>query len=459
MGNTVGAQPKWNPQASGEYLTDLRDTEDGLLARRQLWSGRFMKTLECVCEPGNEAIVKVYLKRDSRQEHSELSKVLHNTNDARRCLLAHDDGGQLMLSHVWPFQRVIDGPRAVYLIRQKAQHTLASRIGSRPFPTAGEKRWLAFQLLHAVHQAHSRGVVHGDIKAENCALTSWSWLLLTDFATYKPAFLPRDNPSEFSFFFDTGGRRRCYIAPERFHTSDSYVWSNFSPEDAQQQSAADVANSPTEASRGLRMERSTFAADIFSAGCVIAELFSDGVAPFDLSSLLSYAACGPESDLDKQGVLDHIDDRDCRALVRSMITLDPSQRPSAQECLQSQLGRLFPHYFETCLHPLLGNMLDMSPNARISSFLTQHEQICSIICAEENRSNRVDTKSTLAMPTGNWQCFAKFSYDDSCSIMEVPTSDETLQHDARTYESMRLLVCCCFFFRIKGCFPFCTLMC
>ena len=26
--------------------------------------------------------------------------------------------------------------------------------------------------------------------------------------------------ADFSFFFDTGGRRRCYIAPERFFISD-----------------------------------------------------------------------------------------------------------------------------------------------------------------------------------------------------------------------------------------------
>jgi phosphoinositide-3-kinase regulatory subunit 4 len=28
--------------------------------------------------------------------------------------------------------------------------------------------------------------------------------------------LPADNPADYSYFFDTGGRRRCYVAPERF---------------------------------------------------------------------------------------------------------------------------------------------------------------------------------------------------------------------------------------------------
>ena len=53
---------------------------------------------------------------------------------------------------------------------------------------------------------------------ENVMITSWNWILLTDFASFKPTFLPEDNPAEFSYFFDTSRRRTCYIAPERFKT-------------------------------------------------------------------------------------------------------------------------------------------------------------------------------------------------------------------------------------------------
>ncbi|KOB72906.1 Uncharacterized protein OBRU01_03959 [Operophtera brumata] len=42
------------------------------------------------------------------------------------------------------------------------------------------------------------------------------WVLLTDIASFKPAFLPDDNPADFSYFFDTSRRRLCYVAPERF---------------------------------------------------------------------------------------------------------------------------------------------------------------------------------------------------------------------------------------------------
>jgi phosphoinositide-3-kinase regulatory subunit 4 len=58
-------------------------------------------------------------------------------------------------------------------------------------------------------------ICHGDIKLENMLVTSWVWLLLTDFASYKPALLPEDNPADFSYFFDTSRRRTCYVAPER----------------------------------------------------------------------------------------------------------------------------------------------------------------------------------------------------------------------------------------------------
>ena len=56
---------------------------------------------------------------------------------------------------------------------------------------------------------------HGDVRPENVALTSWDWAFLVDWAPHKPVLLPADNPADFSLYFDTSGRRRCYLAPER----------------------------------------------------------------------------------------------------------------------------------------------------------------------------------------------------------------------------------------------------
>jgi len=48
-------------------------------------------------------------------------------------------------------------------------------------------------------------VCHGDIKIDNVLLTSWNWVFLADFASFKPTHLPVDNPAAFSYFFDTYG--------------------------------------------------------------------------------------------------------------------------------------------------------------------------------------------------------------------------------------------------------------
>lgn len=65
--------------------------------------------------------------------------------------------------------------------------------------------------------AGSAGVCHGDIKTENVMVTSWNWVVLTDLsASFKPPMLPFDDPADVNYFFDSSGRRRCYLAPERF---------------------------------------------------------------------------------------------------------------------------------------------------------------------------------------------------------------------------------------------------
>jgi len=149
-----------------------------------------------------------------------------------------------------------------------------SFCSTRPFLSTIEKKWIAFQILTALRDARNRKVSHGDIKSENVLVTSWNWVYLTDFASYKPTYLPLDDPSDFSFFFDMSGRRSCYIAPERFYTHASH------PEISAKKSKMDELE-------GKRDGRLTEAMDVFSAGCVIAEMFLEG-ALFTLSQLFKY---------------------------------------------------------------------------------------------------------------------------------------------------------------------------
>jgi serine/threonine protein kinase len=120
----------------------------------------------------------------------------------------------------------------------------------RPLLTDTDKRWLAYQLLEAVATMHACGVRHGDIKAENVLVTSWNWLLLSDLAPYKPVYIDLENPADFTYYFDTCGRRRCYLAPERF-----------------------VAGAAAARAR-VRDSHVTAAMDVFSVGCTVAELLT-----------------------------------------------------------------------------------------------------------------------------------------------------------------------------------------
>jgi phosphoinositide-3-kinase, regulatory subunit 4 len=151
---------------------------------------------------------------------------------------------------------------------------------TRPFLSLIEKKWITFQVLTALRDARNRKVSHGDIKSENILVTSWNWVYLSDFsASFKPTYLPLDDPSVFSYFFDTSGRRTCYIAPERFYTASS------NPEiNAKKLSIAMEDNDDK------RDGKLTEAMDCFSLGCVIAELFLEGTALFTLSQLFKYRA-------------------------------------------------------------------------------------------------------------------------------------------------------------------------
>ena len=189
-----------------------------------------------------------------------------------------------------------------------------------------EKRWIAFQLLCALRDCHARGVHHGDIKAENVLVTSWNWIYLSDFAPFKPTYLPADNPADFSYFFDTSGRRICYIAPERF----------------------------LDASQQREGARVTDEMDIFSLGCVIAELFLEGTPLFNLSQLFKYRS----GEYDPTPYLAKIEDRGIRGLVQHMISLDPSRRYSAEKYLSEWRRRAFPEYFYSFLHQYIGFVTD-----------------------------------------------------------------------------------------------------
>ena len=131
-----------------------------------------------------------------------------------------------------------------------------------------EKKWLIFQLLCSLEQIHSiPNLTHGDIKPDNILVTSYNWLYLADLHPYKPVVVMDDNLKKYNKYFGyLDNNIRCYLAPERWLTSPQTL------------DNTNVAMAPS--------------MDIFSAGCVIAEILSDGEPLFDLPRLQNYRRGG-----------------------------------------------------------------------------------------------------------------------------------------------------------------------
>eukprot|EP00063_Salmo_salar_P052348 XP_014027183.1 PREDICTED: phosphoinositide 3-kinase regulatory subunit 4-like [Salmo salar] len=323
MGNQLAGIAPAQILSVDSYFSDINDHEYD----KSLGSTRFFKVARAKHREGL-VVVKVFAIQDPslpltsyKQELEELKIRLHS---CQNCL---------------PFQKASLTEKAAILFRQYVRDNLYDRISTRPFLNNVEKRWLAFQILTAVDQAHKSGVRHGDIKTENVMVTSWNWVLLTDFASFKPTYLPEDNPADFNYFFDTSRRRTCYIAPERFVDG-----SMFTTESDQNTPLVDLTSN-SQRSRGELKQ----AMDIFSAGCVIAELFTEGVPLFDLSQLLAYR----KGHFQTEHVLMKIEDHYIRELVAQMVQREPEKRLTAEDYLKQQRGNAFPDIFYTFLQPYM----------------------------------------------------------------------------------------------------------
>ncbi|ORZ03447.1 hypothetical protein BCR43DRAFT_483381 [Syncephalastrum racemosum] len=324
MGNEIStAKP---PSGLDSYVEELGDIH----YERSLGNARFMKTIRGR-HKDSLVVAKIYIKREGT--NFPLMAYTEKATQQYHALLD--------VPNAFAFQWVLHTQRAVYLVRQYIYSSLYDRISTRPFLTAIEKKWIAYQLLRGVADAHARKIYHGDIKTENVLATSWNWVYLVDFSPYKPVFLPEDNPADFSFFFDMSSRRSCYIAPERFYKSGS-----------------DIDQKMKSFKWGDPVEGLTDKMDIFSVGCVIAELFLEGTALFSLSQLLKYRSeeYSPETSLEK------IEDEHIRDLIRHMIQLDPKRRLTAESYLTEWRGKSFPDYFYTFLHQYISSVTDKTEN-------------------------------------------------------------------------------------------------
>ncbi|KAG6608839.1 VPS15 protein kinase [Phytophthora cinnamomi] len=352
MGNAAPrAQPQSVLDSASQYRTFLMDYTPrsmDMMFGSLIGDGKFLKSISCKCDEGH-LVVKIYRKYDERESLTSAEVAL------RRLALAFSVEQQPNVIPYADFQ-LSNKYNVAFMVRQYFASNLYDRICSRPFLTMVEKKWIAFQILRALEQSHAKGICHGDIKQENVMVTSWNWVFLTDFAPFKPTYIPEDDPADYNYYFCAidATRRGCSVAPERFYgkgsasmgaatgstpgsvglnsmkTPDAAVMlskmadSEVTVEEVDKQilamgmgsatmsgnpmqtppSATSNGSAPSSYSRSRREGSLLESMDIFSAGCVIAELFLGVVVEKCLT--LAYVLCASITD-------------DCRSVLGSFL--------------------------------------------------------------------------------------------------------------------------------------------
>ncbi|VEU23630.1 DEKNAAC105066 [Brettanomyces naardenensis] len=297
--------PSAQTVAVSAYIDFLPDIQYS----KPLGTSRFLKAVKCLDKNG-AVVVKLLIKPSS---DLDLTHFLQQMEELRISLIG--------MPNVLAFHSIMDSQRACYFIRPFVRYNLYDRLSIRPFLEGIEKKWIVYQIILAVARFHSKGITHGDLKTENVLLTSWNWCLITDFATFKPVYLPEGNPSQFSFYFDTAQRHVCYVAPERFVSSNDEEVSNLN-----------------------QKSKVTKQMDVFALGCLIAEIYTEGLPIFTLAQMFKYRKGEYTPNLDG------VKEPNIRKMVLSMISLKPEERLGAEEYLRMFRQTIFPDYFYTFLH-------------------------------------------------------------------------------------------------------------
>jgi len=247
------------------------------------------------------------------------------------------------------------------------------------------------------------------LKTENVLVTSSLSVYITDFASsFKQVYLPLNDPSDFNFYFGTSGRRTCYIAPERFYSEDSEIARQKAKVRAEAEAnvlktaASTGGNSNERAQEGAaelfkRDGKVTEAMDVFSLGCVIAELWRDGAPIFTLMQLFKYR----EGQFDIEPALAEIADVDIREMVRSMVSLQPSKRKKFGVYLDEARGQSFPEIFYTFLHRYLTTLQRTSPGATaMAAAEAAHTNSAALAVAAVNTTVNTNAPSTTTSDAG-----------------------------------------------------------
>lgn len=342
MGTQLSAMAPASVHPVDFYLADV----DGLTYDSSLGSTRFFKVAK-VRVSKSLAVAKVFVIHDPSLPVKKYQDCLTK--------LKNDLKGN---PNALPFSHVYLNEKCGLLIRQFAKYSLYDRLSTRPFLTFFEKKWIAYQILKAMQWVHRVGLTHGDLKLENVLLTSYNWVLLADFAPFKPTRV-LDCSSDFSFFFDTSRRRTCTLAPERFETEDEGL------------------NADTDSPVTPQM-------DLFSLGCVLAELFAESsdFQLFDLTGLLALKTGKKTPEELKSTLSAVIPDEKIVELILNLIELDPAMRNSTTQHIHELTHSVFPSCFGNFFEYMV-SLIAHNPDGKVCKLDTDFDSIISQFASQE----------------------------------------------------------------------------
>ena len=258
--------------------------------------------------------------------------------------------------HLIPYQLFFPSPttttdavgplRPYYLIRQSLPLSLPSRMQKRPPLENGHKRYITYQVSNTQHtqrqtyttttpppnthltpHPHTQqlllllsrldglSLTHLDIHPTNVYVTSFLYVLLTDFGGFKPRSLDRNDPTAYNYFYARQDSLGCCVAPERFG------------------SGSPPPPSPSPAGR--------HAHDVFSLGCVLLTAWLNGEDAFTLPSLLRYK----DGDVDEiSRKLDKVEDSAVRKVIKHMLGGDRDRGGRYLKAVEEAWGEEYEAY-------------------------------------------------------------------------------------------------------------------
>ncbi|KAF1744069.1 hypothetical protein MXB_4070, partial [Myxobolus squamalis] len=330
MGNTLSNQSTQTINVE-TYIKDFKMFE----FIESIKMNRFLKTFLVKYSKNGSGTPQKVLVKLYGSCNSDINNIKRSVHDIRQLGKVFAE-----IPSIVTYKDIIVTDRSCMAYRPWIHYNLYDRLSTRPFLAENEKIWIIYQILRSLNHIH-KYLAHGDLKLENILLTSWGFVIISDLSfQVKPTYLSEETvTNEFNYFFDTSGRQSCYIAPERLKrvTNSSIFYTNHHGDEVESFKLADTEF----------FFLSNFdlvpPMDIFSLGCMIFQIFTDGKILFKLTDLLMYWK-GELTSLALENIIRQNVKNNCIAnMIVNMTSLSPAARMSAREYLQNE--RLFPEYF------------------------------------------------------------------------------------------------------------------